>query len=400
MLYKVLHLLIGAWMRIHLKRLFIRGLDNVPKNEPIILTCNHGNAFLDAVLVAITLKRPVHFLTRADVFKKPWQRYILGKIKMIPVYRIRDGLDSLEQNNETFARCSKILKDGGAILIFSEGNAHPEKRLRPLKKGSARIAFQSAEAMGWTSDLKIIPVGINYIEHTRFRTEVMLGFGPSITVSDFRSEYESDQARGLRAINHQIFQGIQQEMIHIPERAQDDFANIALAIGRAEKQYPLFRFRYLDEGRLDHEQQVLANFIERDSPDLRDKLHRFAKKSGELHLPLSLAHAQVPQGRTAFLILCFIPAFLGLIIHALPMSLAFWFTGKKVRDAQFINSVLMGTGFFFTAFWYLFIIISKAIYAPYLLFFIPFFPILLRITLLYSEALSQQRARALRKKMK
>jgi hypothetical protein len=228
----------------------------------------------------------------------------------------------------------------------------------------------------------------------------MLGFGPSITVSDFRSEYESDQARGLRAINHQIFQGIQQEMIHIPERAQDDFANIALAIGRAEKQYPLFRFRYLDEGRLDHEQQVLANFIERDSPELRDKLHRFAKKSEELHLPLSLAHAQVPQGRTAFLILGFIPALLGLIIHALPMSLAFWFTGKKVRDAQFINSVLMGTGFFFTAIWYLFIIICKAIYAPYLLFFIPFFPILLRITLLYSEALSQQRARALRRKMK
>ncbi len=400
MLYRVLHLLIGAWMRIHLKRLFIRGLDNVPKNEPIILTCNHGNAFLDAVLIAITLKRPVHFLTRADVFKKSWQRYILGKIKMIPVYRIRDGIDSLEQNNETFALCAKILNDGGAILIFSEGNAHPEKRLRPLKKGSARIAFQSAETMNWSSELKIIPVGINYVDHTRFRTEVMLGFGAPITVSDFRTEYETDQARGLRALNHQIFQGIHQEMIHIPERAQDDSANIALAIGRAEKQYPLFRFRYKEEGRLDHEQQVLANFIERDTPELREKLHRFAKKSDELHLPLTLAHAQIPQSRVLFLILGFIPAFLGLIIHAIPMSLAFWFTGKKVRDAQFINSVLMGTGFFFTAIWYLFISICKAFYAPYLILLIPLFPILLRMTLLYSEALGQQRARSLRKKLK
>jgi 1-acyl-sn-glycerol-3-phosphate acyltransferase len=105
MLYKVMHTFIGAWMRIHLRRLFIRGLENVPTKEPIILTCNHGNAFLDAVIVAITLKRPVHFLTRADVFKKPFQRYILGKLKMIPVYRIRDGIDSLEQNTETFALC-------------------------------------------------------------------------------------------------------------------------------------------------------------------------------------------------------------------------------------------------------------------------------------------------------
>lgn len=400
MLYKVLHLLIGAWMRIHLKRLFIRGLENVPQKEPVIFTCNHGNAFLDAVLIAITLKRPVHFLTRADVFKKPWQRYILGKIKMIPIYRIRDGIDSIEKNTETFALCSGILKNGGAILIFSEGNAHPEKRLRPLKKGSARIAFQSAEALAWTPDLKIIPVGINYTDHTRFRTEVMLGFGSAIKVADFRSEYESDQAKGLLAINHQIFQGIRDEMVHIPERDQDEVANIALAIGRAEKQYPLFRFRYRNEGRLDHEQLVLANFLERDSEELRDKLKRFAKKSDEMHLPLALAHAQLPNSRTAFLVLGFFPALLGLIIHAVPMSLAFWFTGKKVRDAQFINSVLMGTGFFFTAIWYLFILVCKAIYAPYLLLFLPLFPVLLRISLLYSEALAQQRARALRKKLK
>ena len=101
----------------------------------------------------------------------------------------------------------------------------------------------------------------------------------------------------------------------------------------------------------------------------------------------------------AFLILGFIPALLGLIIHTLPMSLAFWFTGKKVRDAQFINSVLMGTGFFFTTIWYIFIAVCSVFIMPYLLFLIPIFPILLRIALLYSEALGQQRARSLRKSM-
>jgi len=399
MLYKVMHTLIGAWMRIHLRRLFIRGLENVPSKGPIILTCNHGNAFLDAVIVAITLERPVHFLTRADVFKKPLQRYILGKLKMIPVYRIRDGIDSLEQNTETFALCSKILKQGGAILIFSEGNAHPEKRLRPLKKGSARIAIQAAEAMEWTRDLKIVPVGINYTNHTQFRTEILLGFGLPITVADFRPEIESDLARGTRAINHQIFQGIEAEMVHVPEKNMDEVADIALAIGRAEKQYPIFRFHYVNEGRLDHEQHVLSNFIERDSPEIREKLFRFAKKSQDIHMPLSLAHAQIPDGRMAFLILGFVPALLGLIIHALPMSLAFWFTGKKVRDPQFINSVLMGTGFFFTAIWYIIIAVCLVFLEPYLLLLIPIFPILLRIAFLYSEALGQQRARALRKSM-
>ena len=99
-----------------------------------------------------------------------------------------------------------------------------------------------------------------------------MGFGLPITVADFRPEIESDLARGIRAVNHQIYQGIEAEMVHVPEKNMDEVADIALAIGRAEKQYPLFRFRYVNEGRLDHEQHVLANFIERDSPEIREKL--------------------------------------------------------------------------------------------------------------------------------
>ncbi|MEX1188912.1 MAG: 1-acyl-sn-glycerol-3-phosphate acyltransferase [Bacteroidia bacterium] len=396
MLYWFLRLIIGWYMQIHAKRLFVRGLEQVPQKGPLIFAANHGNAFLDATLLVIILRRPVWYLARADVFKKPWQRFILKHLHLIPVYRIQDGVDSMENNKKTFEICTDLLKEGKSLLIFSEGNAKPEHRLRPLKKGTARIAVQAAEAMNWPDNFVIMPLGINYTEHTAFRTELMFGFGKPIVVNEFKSEVESDLTKGLKAITHAIFDGIIEEILHIPEKEQDPYAQIAMALGRGEKQYPLFGYRYDNEGRLEHEQKVLANFIEKDNSELREKLMRFSKRSSELHLPLALSYSRIPENRSYFLILGFLPALAGLIFHAFPMSLAFWFTGKTVRDPQFVSSVLMVTGFFLNLIWYILWIIGLLILYPIALIALFFLPFCGRITLLYSEALAQQRARSLR----
>lgn len=399
MLYPFLRFLFLFYIRIHVKRTFVKGVENVPEKGPIILAANHGNAFLDATMLVLTLNRPIWYLARADVFKTAWQRWILKQLHLIPVYRLRDGIDSIEQNKVTFDLCSKLMKEGKALLIFSEGNALPENRLRPLKKGTARIACQAAEAMNWPDDFHIIPTGINYASHTSFRTEVMLGFGHPIKVNEFKTTYESDAPKGLKSITHAIYHGIIEEMVHIPEREQDNFAFVALSLARGEKQYPIFKYRFDNEGRLDHERAVIANFVEKDSPELRDKLSRFAKRSRELHLPLSLAYARIPKSRALFLFWAFIPATIGVLFHAIPMSLAFWFTGKTVRDPQFVSSVLMGTGFAFNFLWYLLWIITLSILFPIGLVALAVLPFCGRISLIYSEALAQQRARSLRSKM-
>ena len=123
---------------------------------------------------------------------------------------------------------------------------------------------------------------------------------------------------------------------------------------------------------------------------------RFAKRGKELHLPLSLSFSRLPKNRAAFLFWGFIPATLGLLFHALPMSLAFWFTGRNVKDPQFVSSVLMGLGFFLNFIWYIVWIIALVASFPVALLVLLFLPLCGRITMLYSEALSQQRARALR----
>ncbi|MBK6997471.1 MAG: hypothetical protein IPH31_22135 [Lewinellaceae bacterium] len=50
-----------------------------------------------------------------------------------------------DRNDEVFEYCQKKLVDGVAVNIFVEGEHHLDKRVLPLQKGIARIAFGTYE---------------------------------------------------------------------------------------------------------------------------------------------------------------------------------------------------------------------------------------------------------------
>ena len=102
-------------------------------------------------------------------------------MNMFPVYRISEGAENLENNYDTFESCKEIFKKNGIVLIFSEGSCINEWRLRPLKKGTARLAQSS-----WQEGipLKVLPTGINYQSFTCFGKNIQLNFGNIITEQD------------------------------------------------------------------------------------------------------------------------------------------------------------------------------------------------------------------------
>ncbi len=147
---------------------------------PLLLACNHPNSFFDALLLGAYFKKPVHFLARGDAFKKSWPRKILTALKAIPVYRLREGKEYLGLNAATFEKCTAILKDGGIVLIFSEGDCKNEWNLRPLKKGTARIALQVWEDENMATTFSILPVSFNYNSFKAFRKNVVIHFGKPV----------------------------------------------------------------------------------------------------------------------------------------------------------------------------------------------------------------------------
>lgn len=178
---------------------------------PLLIAANHPNSFLDAIVVSSIFHQPVYALARGDVFKKKWIIRILNSLNILPVYRIREGADKLMDNYETFDNCIELFKKNGVVLIFSEGLCVNEWHLRPLKKGTARLALQAWEQ---GIPLTVLPLGINYSNFYRLSKYIDVKTGQPITAGSI----QQDASFGLRAgqFNQLLKQELEQLVYEIP----------------------------------------------------------------------------------------------------------------------------------------------------------------------------------------
>lgn len=177
----------------------------------MLLASNHPNSFLDSVLLDTVFQQPVWSLARGDVFKKPFYIKLLTALKILPVYRTSEGVENLSENYKTFEECIAIFRKGGIITIYSEGKCINEWHLRPLKKGTARLAVKA-----WDENipLKIVPVGINYSSFSRFGKNIFLNFGEIITATDIING-GADGQRHL-AFNNKLKSELEKLVFEIP----------------------------------------------------------------------------------------------------------------------------------------------------------------------------------------
>jgi 1-acyl-sn-glycerol-3-phosphate acyltransferase len=189
---------------------------------PLLIAANHPNSFLDAVIMATLFKNPVYSLTRGDAFKGKKITKILTSLNMLPVYRISEGAENLDSNYFTFDECQNIFREGGIVLIFSEGRCINEWHLRPLKKGTARLALTA-----WQQNipLKILPLGINYSTFRTFGKNLFLNFGNIINKEDIHAGLSSGKA--VNEFNEKLQQQLQSLVFEIdkndPEKLKKYF---------------------------------------------------------------------------------------------------------------------------------------------------------------------------------
>lgn len=177
---------------------------------PLLIAANHPNSFFDAIILATLFKQPVYSLARGDVFKKPFFARLLASLNILPVYRVTEGVENLEHNYTTFDRCREIFRQGGVVLIFCEGRCINEWHLRPLMKGTARLAISS-----WQADipLKVLPAGINYSSFYTFGKNIQLGFGNCITAADI--ETDNGHGKSIASFNKLLNGQLQQLVTEI-----------------------------------------------------------------------------------------------------------------------------------------------------------------------------------------
>ncbi len=162
----------------------LHGVENIPGNAAIIFVVNHQNAFQDAILVACSTLDEPWFLTRAGVFNNKFARAIFHAFHMMPVYRFRDGVKGLRNNDVTIRQCVDLLKERKSILVFGEGDQSMRYRLRTMQKGFARIALAVQQENDWKLPLYIVPVGVQYDHYYNFRSRVLINYGAAIPIGE------------------------------------------------------------------------------------------------------------------------------------------------------------------------------------------------------------------------
>ena len=179
--YSLLKLYARLTIKIYCHRIVINKPGVLKSNGPLLLASNHPNSFLDGIILTTLFSQPVHSLARGDVFKNKWINKWLRSLQLLPVYRTSEGVENLEHNYTTFSACQETFKEKGIVLIFSEGRCENEWHLRPLKKGTARLAISS-----WQKQipLTVIPVAFNYSSFKKFGKDLHLFFGEPIKPAD------------------------------------------------------------------------------------------------------------------------------------------------------------------------------------------------------------------------
>jgi len=191
LLYTLLKLPAKLALYLYCRKIIVNKKEFLKSEGPLLIAANHPNSFLDAVILATLFKRPIYSLARGDAFVNSFYRKLLYSLNMLPVYRITEGAENLEHNYTTFSSCLDIFKKNGIVLIFSEGGCINEWHLRPLKKGTARLAISAWQQ---AISLKIIPLGINYSSFRIFGKNMILNFGEIIEKESFNEAMPPGEA--------------------------------------------------------------------------------------------------------------------------------------------------------------------------------------------------------------
>ena len=351
LLHRLLVLWIKAGLYSYYKQIQLEGRHHIPEGVPVIYAVNHQNAFMDPLVVGAFIDKIPTFLTRASVFKHPFIARLLIYFRLLPVYRPRDGWETVKNNEDTFALCRERLRAGGCMMIFPEGNHNRIRSLRPLRKGLARIALSVYEqdSHSLPIDVHIVPVGIHYTDHLKFRSRLLVVWGPPLRLEDILTECPLSYAQTLKRITQASQQALQACMLHIaPVSHYPELETLRSLAQQAPRYQDLYQELQADQQLMDTWGPKLADESS-ESQEVQQALQMYAQKRNKLklrdHVLLDAPYkVRVLALYTMGLFFSF-PLFLfGLITNYLPYRIPHILALKVFQDEHFYSPFKMAMG--------------------------------------------------------
>jgi 1-acyl-sn-glycerol-3-phosphate acyltransferase len=152
---------------------------NVPATGGVILAANH-QSYLDPVLVAVHLRRPVSFMAKSELFTNPYFGWF---IRTLHAYPVRQGEGDVGAMKETIRR----LQEGHMLNIYPEGTRTQTGEIGPMEKGIALVIRKAG--------VPVVPVAIagSFAAWPAGRSvfhahPIRVMYGKPMNLSDMKSE--------------------------------------------------------------------------------------------------------------------------------------------------------------------------------------------------------------------
>ena len=169
------------------------GMENIPTDGACVFGSNHCNTLMDAMVVLATTRQKKVFIARADIFQNPKTAKVLRWLRILPIYRIRDGIGAVrDKNGDTIDQAIDVMHDEVPLYLFPEATHRTKHSLRPLSKGIFHIALDANREFGDKKPVYIVPVGLEYGDYFRYRSTVLISYGEPINITEYMKAHEGE----------------------------------------------------------------------------------------------------------------------------------------------------------------------------------------------------------------
>ena len=319
---------------------YIRGmnLERVFKPGPALLILNHPSAFTDPIAFTyVFFPLRTRYMARGDVFKNPLAAFFFNQLGIIPIYRIQDqGKEGLLKNDTSYTQVIEALKKGQKVIVFAEGICIQDRRLKPIKKGVARLALLAQQALGKV-ELDIIPIGVNYTDPCRFRSGLWYHVGEPIQVNRYLQQYLQQPAKAQYELMLAMHQSLLPLVTHVDDARQQNTLPVLEKLYANTLKTPK---AFWDKS------HQMANALNALDLNTRERLEQTATEYSKTCLGLGILEQDVAEHPTAFwksmfaIISLGCIAWPGLVIHV-PV---FWIArrmARRVKHVEFYTSALL-----------------------------------------------------------
>ncbi|HEY9849380.1 MAG TPA: lysophospholipid acyltransferase family protein [Leptolyngbyaceae cyanobacterium] len=113
----------------------VYGAEQVPQEGPLVVVSNHASYF-DPPIVSCSVRRPVAFMAKEELFKVPILKQGIQLYGAYPVNR-------LSADRSAIRSALTYLEQGWATGVFLQGTRTPDGRISEPKLGAAMIAAKA-----------------------------------------------------------------------------------------------------------------------------------------------------------------------------------------------------------------------------------------------------------------